>query len=57
MHTISHHKLLDEGMTMSKIYEVAERFLETSHINAHEYKKFYEESINNPDLFWAKQAE
>ena len=41
---------------MSKIYEVEKGLAETSHINAQEYKRLYEESIENPDLFWSKQA-
>ena len=44
-------------MTMSKIYEVEKGLAETSHVNAQEYKRLYEESIENPDLFWSKQAE
>ena len=42
---------------MSKIYEVEKGLAETSHVNAQEYKRLYEESIENPDLFWSKQAE
>ena len=44
-------------MTMSKIYEVEKGLADTSHINASEYKQLYKESIENPDLFWSKQAE
>ena len=44
-------------MTMSKIYEVEKGLADTSHVNAREYKKLYKESIENPDLFWSKQAE
>ena len=42
---------------MSKIYEVEKGLAETSHVNAQEYTRLYEESIENPDLFWSKQAE
>ena len=42
---------------MSKIYEVEKGLADTSHINASEYKQLYKESIENPDLFWSKQAE
>tara|TARA_B100001121_G_scaffold203113_1_gene177679 strand:- start:2847 stop:4784 length:1938 start_codon:yes stop_codon:yes gene_type:complete len=42
---------------MSKIYEVEKGLADTSHVNAREYKKLYKESIENPDLFWSKQAE
>ena len=41
---------------MSKIYEVEKRLAETSHVNAEQYKQLYKESIDNPDLFWSKQA-
>ena len=44
-------------MTMSKIYEVEKGLADTSHVNAREYKQLYKESIENPDLFWSKQAE
>ena len=43
-------------MTMSKIYEVEKGLADTSHVNAREYKQLYKESIENPDLFWSKQA-
>ncbi len=42
---------------MSKIYEVEKGLADTSHINAKEYTQLYNESIENPDLFWSKQAE
>ncbi len=41
---------------MSKIYEVEKGLADTSHVNAREYKQLYKESIENPDLFWSKQA-
>ena len=41
---------------MSKIYKVEKGLADTSHVNAREYKKLYKESIENPDLFWSKQA-
>ena len=44
-------------MTMSKIYKVEKGLADTSHVNAREYKQLYKESIENPDLFWSKQAE
>ena len=42
---------------MSKIYKVEKGLADTSHVNAREYKQLYKESIENPDLFWSKQAE
>ena len=44
-------------MTISKNYEVTERWLHHSHINTQQYKNLYKESVENPDLFWSKQAE
>ena len=41
---------------MSKIYKVEKGLADTSHVNAREYKQLYKESIENPDLFWSKQA-
>ncbi|MDC0214311.1 acetate--CoA ligase [Gammaproteobacteria bacterium] len=42
---------------MTKTYEVEEFTRTKSHINEDHYKKLYQESIENPDVFWAKQAE
>ena len=42
---------------MNKSYEVQELTRAKSHINEDQYKKLYQESIENPDVFWAKQAE
>ena len=42
---------------MSKIYEVEKGLADTSHVNSREYTQLYNESIENPDLFWSKQAE
>ena len=42
---------------MIKIYEVEKRLAETSHLNTQQYQHLYKESIENPDLFWSKQAE
>ncbi len=42
---------------MDKIYPVNAHIRAGSHINEDEYKKLYQESIDQPDLFWSKQAE
>ena len=42
---------------MDKIYPVNANISAGSHINEDEYKKLYQESIDQPDLFWSKQAE
>jgi acetyl-CoA synthetase len=43
-------------MSDSKIYPVPPAFAETAHINHDQYESMYERSINNPDDFWAEQA-
>ena len=42
---------------MEKIYPVNEQTASDSHINENEYKRLYQESIDQPDLFWSKQAD
>ena len=42
---------------MDKNYPVNANIRAGSHINEGEYKKLYQESIDQPDLFWSKQAE
>jgi len=42
---------------MEKIYPVNEQTASNSHINENEYERLYRESIEQPDLFWSKQAE
>jgi acetyl-CoA synthetase len=44
-------------MTDEKIYPIPKAFLNTANINETEYRKMYEHSIENPDGFWAEQAE
>ena len=41
-----------------KVFPVPDRVREKSYIKSRaEYDKLYKESIENPDAFWAKQAE
>ena len=42
---------------MEKIYPVNEQTASNSYINENEYERLYQESIEQPDLFWSKQAE
>lgn len=40
-----------------EVYEVPPSFQENAHINLIQYKKLYQHSIENPESFWAQQAE
>ena len=44
-------------MSADKIYPVPEDFKKKAHITETEYKALYERSINDPDNFWAEQAD
>ena len=44
-------------MSDSKIYPVPAEFAAKAHINEQQYKTMYQASIDNPDQFWAEQAE
>jgi len=53
---MSKHK--DEVLLrINKIYTPPQRVLEKVHITAEEFDRMYEESIKNPEGFWAKLAE
>jgi len=43
-------------MSESKIYPVPEQFARTAHINSEQYEAMYQQSIEDPDSFWAAQA-
>ena len=43
-------------MTSDIKIAVKENILKKTHIDETKYKKMYEESINNPEKFWAEQA-
>jgi len=43
-------------MSESKIYPVPEQFAKTAHINSEQYEAMYQQSIEDPDSFWAAQA-
>lgn len=40
-----------------KIYEPSREFVEKANINREQYEKLYAESVENPEKFWAEQAE
>ena len=42
---------------MSDIYRVDADLAAKSHCDGAAYARLYKESIDNPDAFWAKQAE
>jgi len=43
-------------MSESKIYPVPEDFANNAHINSERYETMYRQSIEDPDTFWAEQA-
>ncbi|MFW2439250.1 MAG: acetate--CoA ligase [Arenicellales bacterium] len=44
-------------MSESKIYPVPSEFAKNAHINNERYETMYKQSIEDPDAFWAEQAE
>ncbi|MDH3607634.1 MAG: acetate--CoA ligase [Gammaproteobacteria bacterium] len=44
-------------MSADKVYPVPASVSSTAHIDAEKYKSMYQESIDNPERFWAEQAE
>lgn len=44
-------------MTEDRIYPVPADTAESAHINAEQYEQMYAQSIDDPDTFWATQAE
>ena len=47
----------DSLMTEERIFPPSDEVAARALINAEKYKEMYEESINDPDSFWLKQAE
>lgn len=43
-------------MSEQQSYPIAERFQNQAYINNEQYESLYQESINNPENFWAEQA-
>ena len=44
-------------MSEDKVYPVSEAFAATAHINASQYEIMYRQSVEDPETFWAEQAE
>ena len=44
-------------MTMSSVYPVLESVRQSAHIDKTAYQRMYEQSVNDPDTFWADQAQ
>jgi len=44
-------------MSENKIYEVPESFARTANLNAEQYRAMYRQSVEDPDAFWADQAQ
>jgi len=44
-------------MSESKIYPVPSEFAKNAYINSERYEAMYKQSIEDPDVFWAEQAE
>ncbi|MCO6411991.1 MAG: acetate--CoA ligase [Thiogranum sp.] len=43
-------------MSEEKVYPVPEAFAATAHINADQYREMYRQSVDDPETFWAEQA-
>ena len=43
-------------MSTSKVYPVKENILSNTHVTEAQYNELYQQSINEPEQFWAKQA-
>ena len=44
-------------MSEETVYKVMPKFADHSHMNADQYEVMYRQSIDDPDAFWAAQAE
>ncbi|WP_111642770.1 acetate--CoA ligase [Marinimicrobium alkaliphilum] len=44
-------------MSEKHVYPVPEQFRANAHINAEQYRDMYQHSVDDPDNFWAEQAE
>ncbi|MDH5409156.1 MAG: acetyl-coenzyme A synthetase, partial [Gammaproteobacteria bacterium] len=40
-----------------KLYDIPDSIKKSTHINEQKYQEMYQQSINDPDTFWAAQAE
>jgi len=44
-------------MSHEKVYPVPEAFAASAHINSDRYQEMYQHSVDDPEAFWAEQAE
>ena len=44
-------------MSHEKVYPVPEAFAASAHINSDRYQEMYQRSVDDPEAFWAEQAE
>ena len=44
-------------MSQEKVYPVPATFAANAHINSDRYQEMYQRSVDNPEAFWAEQAE
>jgi len=44
-------------MSQEKVYPVPEAFAASAHINSDRYQEMYQRSVDDPEAFWAEQAE
>ncbi len=44
-------------MSQEKVYPVPAAFAASAHINSDRYQEMYQRSVNDPEAFWAEQAE
>jgi acetyl-CoA synthetase len=44
-------------MSEQQCYPIADRYLNQAYINNDDYQSMYRESVDNPEAFWAKQAQ
>ncbi len=47
----------DSFMDEKRTFPPSKKVIERAYINAEQYKKMYDQSVNDPDGFWLKQAE
>ncbi|MBT8116492.1 MAG: AMP-binding protein, partial [Gammaproteobacteria bacterium] len=44
-------------MSDNKVYQVPQAFAETAHLDAEQFRSMYRQSVEDPEGFWAEQAE
>ncbi len=54
---LPHHSWRNSTMSDDKLYPVPESFSSSAHIDAEKYQSLYQQSISDPEKFWADQAD